>query len=75
MVVPISIWHMCRAKSVELVESIVIYVLHAGVFLLDAGSFCSAHLSLFSLHESLLRLLSFGLPSFPPVSPTQSISI
>jgi hypothetical protein len=32
----VSIWHIRRAKSVELVGSDVIHVLHAGIFLLDA---------------------------------------
>jgi hypothetical protein len=33
----VSIWHTCRAKSVELVRSIALHILHAGIFLLDAN--------------------------------------
>jgi hypothetical protein len=32
----VSVGHICRAKSVELGRSIVLNVLHAGIFLLDA---------------------------------------
>jgi hypothetical protein len=32
----VSVWHMHRAKSVESVGSVVLHVLHAGIFLLDA---------------------------------------
>jgi hypothetical protein len=32
----VSVWHTHRAKSVELVRSVVLNVLHAGIFLLDA---------------------------------------
>jgi hypothetical protein len=32
----VSIWHMRRAKSVDLVGTVVLHILHAGIFLLDA---------------------------------------
>jgi hypothetical protein len=32
----VSVWHMHRAKSVELVRSIMLHILHAGNFPLDA---------------------------------------
>jgi hypothetical protein len=42
----VSVWHMHRAKSVESVGSVVLHILHAGIFLLDANMksvlpFCS----------------------------------
>jgi hypothetical protein len=50
---------------------------YVGIFLLDANmkSVPPFHLLLFSLHESLLELLSFRLPLFPPASPARSVSI
>jgi hypothetical protein len=33
----VSVGHMCRAESVELGRSVVLNVLHAGIFLLDAN--------------------------------------
>jgi hypothetical protein len=69
---------MHRAESVESGGSVMLNVLHAGIFLLDADiKSVLPSCSLVAIQSTWvpLGLFFFKLPPFPPAYPTRSVSI
>jgi hypothetical protein len=67
-----------QGQVFELVGSVVLNILHAGIFLLDANmKFILPFHSLVTIQSTWVptRSASFRLPLFPPASPTRSVYI
>jgi hypothetical protein len=53
----VSIWHTCRAKYVESVGSVVLHIIHGGIFLLDTN------MKSVLLFHSLVTIQSIWVPT------------